>query len=57
MFRVAQENKRLIPEEEKKRNGKTKEINQPDPALSWKLPTSAKPDPKVGGSSLQGDRL
>lgn len=56
MLRVVQENKRLISEEEKK-NGKTKEINQPDPARDWRLPTSANPASRLGGSFLHGDRL
>jgi hypothetical protein len=33
MLRVVQKNKRLISEEKKKK-GKAKEINQPDPALN-----------------------
>lgn len=56
MLRVVQKNKRLISEEKKKK-GKAKEINQPDPALNWRLPTSANPAPRLGGSFLHGDRL
>lgn len=42
---------------EEKKNGKTKEINQPDPARDWRLPTSANPASRLGGSFLHGDRL